>query len=267
MRGSLSKLVLAALLFAMAVTIAGEPDLKSVLSGDHRSEENKARDVYRKPAEVLAFLGINSHMTVAEIYPSGGWYTEVLGPYLKAGNGKLVAVGFNRDPETQKEWMAGSNKRFHDAFVSKPEVYGQIELGQAVAGDIKMGADNSLDAVLDFRNAHNWIGWGSDEMPKAWFKALKKGGVVGVVDHRQDADKALVERSGYIHEKQIVDIMLAAGFKLEGRSEILANAKDTKDHPKGVWTLPPVLALKEVDAAKYKAIGESDRMLLKFVKP
>ena len=253
--------------FVPSLLAGDDAKLKEILAGDHRSEKNKARDVYRHPYETLKFFGVKDAMTIAEIWPGGGWYTEVLAPYLK-DNGKLIAVTYDQNAETQKPWMARVNKNYEDNYRSKTDVYGVIELANGALNDTpKIAEDGSLDMILDFRNAHNWIQWGADQMVESWFNALKKGGVVGLVDHRMDEDKPYNPQNGYLHEKQVIEIMEKHGFKLAGRSDINANKKDTKDHPSGVWTLPPAMALKEKDQEKYKAIGESDRMTLKFIKP
>jgi len=240
--------------------------LTAAIAGDHRSEKNKARDVYRRPAETLRFLGITNGMTVIESWPGGGWYTEILAPYLK-GNGQLIAATYDRNPDSQKSWMKRLNQNFNDKFVAHPETYGTITVvGLLPSDNPELAPPGSVDAILDFRNAHNWIKTEADSIILAWHKALKPGGIVGLVDHRMDDAKEYNPDIGYVHEKQIIDLMAKHGFKLEARSDLNRNPKDTKDHPSGVWTLPPTLALKEQDRDKYLAIGESDRMVLKFVK-
>jgi predicted methyltransferase len=228
------------------------PKLERALSGDHRSPENKARDEYRNPADTLTFLGIEADDTVVESWPGGGWYTQVLAPYLK-DEGKLIAA----EPSPREN--------FHKMLDANPEIYGDVERVDLSSGK-PMAEPGSVDAILDFRNAHNWIGNAERHEPllKAWHKALKPGGIVGIVDHRQDPDGN--EIRGYITEQAVIDVMDEHGFKLLGRSEVNANPKDTKDHPRGVWTLPPSLALGEQDREKYLAIGESDRMTLMFGK-
>ncbi len=261
-RGALAVLVLAAL-----SAVAADDHLAHVLAGPQRSAANKARDTYRKPAEVLDFLGLRADMTVVEMYPSSGWYTEILAPYLK-DKGHLIAVLNDRNPETQSQGAARRNKQFEEQFVAKPEQFGKITLGEASdKRPVQIAADGTVDLILDTRNAHNWTRWGADTVAAAWFKALKPGGVVGLVDHRASESEAYNPESGYIHEKTLIELMERHGFKLVAKSDLLANPKDNHQHPEGVWTLPPTLALGEKDADVYKAIGESDRMLLKFVKP
>jgi predicted methyltransferase len=200
--------------------------LMMAIDNPQRSEANKARDVYRHPYETLTFFGVQPTHTVVEMFPGGGWYTEILTPYL-ANGGRLI-------PARSAEIPA---------------------------------APGSVDVILDFRNAHNWMGGNAVGMVQSWHAALKPGGVVGLVDHRHDPDVPFVAGRGYILEQQIIDLMQANGFQLEARSEINANPLDTKDHPGGVWNLPPTLQnVSDADRAKYLAIGESDRMTLKFVK-
>ncbi|GAB2553876.1 class I SAM-dependent methyltransferase [Rhodanobacter koreensis] len=240
--------------------------LDSVLAGSWRSEANRARDVYRHPKATLQFFGIRPDQTVIEITPGGGWYSEILAPLLH-DNGHYVAA-------VQAPSGGGEARRDDDAlhrkFAGDATHYGKA---QFVTFDPKapvFGAPGSADLVLTFRNVHNWVM--TDTAPamfKAFFAVLRPGGVLGVVDHRADNDAPLatVKQSGYLPTRYVVKLATDAGFTLDESSEINANPKDTKDYPKGVWTLPPTLALGEQDKAKYQAIGESDRMTLRFVKP
>ena len=244
--------------------------LDAALAGEHRSDAHKARDKYRHPKETLTFFGLKSGQRVIEIWPGGGWYTEVLAPLMK-GDGKLiVAVQDPSDPSLPKfeVKMVGDYKAM---LAAKPELYGEVE--QVTFNPPKMvdlGPPNSADVVLTFRNVHNWVeAKGAAEAFQAFFKVLKPGGVLGVTDHRAAAGKKMEEtfESGYLPEDAVIKLATDAGFELAGKSEINANPKDTKDYPKGVWTLPPTYTMKDVDREKYAAIGESDRMTLKFVKP
>ena len=246
---------------------AGEDTrLKQVLAGNQRPEESKARDLYRHPYETLTFFGIGEDMTVIEVWPGAGWYTEILAPYLK-DKGKLIAALYDRDPATQKPWMARSNTGFEQKCGDNNEVFGKVGMAALLTDEeSELAPPGSVDMILDFRNAHNWMGWGPDNVVQAWHRALKKGGVVGLIDHRMDDDKPYDPQNGYTHENQIVAIMEKHGFKLVARSDINRNPADTKDHPRGVWTLPPTFALGDKDREKYRSIGESDRMTLKFVK-
>jgi len=242
------------LVFYAGAGFAEDPALQNALNGDHRSTENKARDHYRKPAEVLGLIGMTANSVVIESWPGGGWYTQVLAPYLR-DKGKLI-VAYHRN-----------NARYNQMLADNPEVYGKVIKVDLSAGE-SMATPASVDFVVDFRNAHNWIG--REELAasliKAWHDALKPGGMVAIVDHRQDADSTITGRTGYIKEQQLIDIMDKYGFTLASRSDLLSNPNDTKDHPSGVWTLPPVLRLGDKDRDKYMAIGESDRMLLIFTK-
>ena len=247
-------------------TPARDGRLKEIIAGDHRSAENKARDKYRNPYETLTFFGIKPDMTVVEIYPGRGWYTEILAPYLK-GNGTLYAAEHPGDPSY--EAVRRSLVAFDEMVKAKPELYGEVKRTKLTKdGDI--APPGSADLVVTFRNTHSWIGAGTAEDAFAtMYKALKPGGVLGLVQHRGDPKVAQDPKagSGYVNEDYVIALAEKAGFKLAEKSEINANPKDTKDYEKGVWTLPPSLRLGDQDRDKYLAIGESDRMTLKFVKP
>ncbi|OOG53806.1 methyltransferase [Rhodanobacter sp. C03] len=240
--------------------------LDGVLAGNWRSPANRARDVYRHPKATLQFFGIRPDQTVIEITPGGGWYSEVLAPLLR-DNGHYVAalqapVG---DGEAKRDAAALRAK-----FADDPAEYGKATIVEFDPKAPVLGAPGSADLVLTFRNVHNWVMADTAQaMFKAFFSVLRPGGVLGVVDHRADdsATLAMVKRSGYLPPRYVVKLATEAGFTLDESSEINANPKDTKDYPKGVWTLPPTLTLGEQDKAKYQAIGESDRMTLRFVKP
>jgi len=251
---------------------ATEAALDAAIAGDHRSADNKARDVYRKPKETLAFFGFRSDMTVVEIWPGGGWYTEVLAPALK-GTGKLYAAQYSVNPRYAYQ------RRYFGNFLTKlgehPDVFGEVEITTLKLPDqTSIAPADSADMVLTFRNAHNWVnpGYGENAAGPAFaamYAALKPGGVLGIVDHRwpDPADEDPAAENGYVSEDRVIALAEAAGFKLAGRSDMHRNPKDSHDHPQGVWTLPPSLALGDTDRDKYLAIGESDRMTLKFVKP
>ncbi|MFZ4688414.1 MAG: class I SAM-dependent methyltransferase [Polymorphobacter sp.] len=257
-------------LFAAVALIAAAPvaaaPIDTVLAGAHRSDANKARDAYRHPKQTLAFFGIKPTATVVEISPSAGWYTEILGPYLH-DKGTLYAAAGN--PAASERAAAGV-KAFKDRLTAKPELYGSTKVSVFAKGAMDIAPAASADAVLTFRNVHNWyMGDFAPEAFKAFFAALKPGGTLGVVEHRLPEDKpdSLMKSSGYMKVSYVRAMAEAAGFKYVGASEVNANPKDTKDYPKGVWTLPPNYAEGDKDKAKYAAIGESDRMTLKFVKP
>ncbi len=238
----------------------------AALAGPQRSAANKARDVHRHPAQTLAFFGIKPDMTVVEISPSGGWYTEVLAPYLH-DKGIYYAAGAN---PAGGERAAAAVKSFQDKLAANPAAFDKVKLSVFTKGTMDIAPAGSADAVLSFRNVHNWhMGGYAPDAFKAFFAALKKGGTLGIVEHRLPEDKpdALMSESGYMKVSYVKKLAADAGFKFVGASEVNANAKDRKDYPKGVWTLPPNYAEGDKDKATYAAIGESDRMTLKFVKP
>lgn len=246
-------------------------DLHSAVANPARPEAERARDVYRHPEETLGFFGLRPDMKVLELSPGGGWYTAILGPVL-AEHGKLRVT--NGDPNGPPE--SGGTKRAKallDWFSASPALFGKVE---PVIVDWKaaspLGPDGSLDMVLTFRNVHNWVEAGTfDGVLAGIFKVLKPGGTLGLVEHRAApgvaADTKVIGETGYVPESFVIEHAATAGFKLAARSEINANAKDTKNYPKGVWTLPPTYDLGDVDHARYAAIGESDRMTLRFQKP
>jgi predicted methyltransferase len=242
--------------------------LKAVIAGSHRADADKARDQYRHPLETLTWFGIKDNMTVVELVPGGGWYTDILAPFLKE-RGVYYAAGF--DPESDVEYMQRGAQRFKEKIAANAEMLGKTQVTiLAPPTKTAIAPDGSADMVLTFRNVHNWMAAGQAEAVfQAMYKALKPGGILGVVEHRGNPEVAQDPKaaSGYVREDHVIKLAEEAGFKLVGRSEINANPKDTKDYAQGVWTLPPVLRMKEVDKEKYLAIGESDRMTLKFIKP
>jgi predicted methyltransferase len=241
--------------------------LDTVLAGDWRSDKNKARDQYRHPKQTLLFFGVKPNQTVIELVPGGGWYTEVLAPLLK-DNGHYIAAIFK--PKAASGEAASDKSGLRAKIAADPAHFGSAQVVEFDGKAPVFGAPASADVVLTFRNVHNWTDDGNaDAMFKAMFAVLKPGGTLGVVDHRAKTGTTLAanKESGYLPEDVVIKLATDAGFQLAGKSEINANPKDTKDYSKGVWTLPPVLALKDQDKDKYLAIGESDRMTLKFVKP
>jgi predicted methyltransferase len=257
------------LLTACASTESSSDSISQAVKAPERAEQS-ARDVYRHPQQTLDFFGLKDDMTVVEIWPGGGWYTSILNPIVK-DNGQLYAAHFH-----PFEGAPGYYQRSLDGFkkkVAENPLYSNIkitEFHQTKALDI--APEGSADMVLTFRNVHNWYmgdgDKGVENAFKAFYKALKPGGVLGVVDHRlpENLDQIEYKRSGYVKQSYVIDAAKAAGFELAESSEINANPKDTAMHPRGVWTLPPRLALGDEDREKYQAIGESDRMTLKFVK-
>jgi predicted methyltransferase len=249
---------------------AVQPALQALADGEHRSAEHKARNTYRHPAETLAWFGITEDMTVVEISPgSEGWYMEILAPFLK-DKGKYYAAG--PDAESSVAYIQDSLKSMNEKIAGNPDLYGAVIVTELApqAGKTTIAPEGSADMVLTFRNVHNWMSGGyTDAVFAAMYKTLKPGGILGLTEHRgnPDVEQDPKAASGYVTEAETIKLAEAAGFKLVDRSEINANPKDTKDYEGGVWTLPPRLRLGDKDREKYVAIGESDRMTLKFVKP
>lgn len=244
--------------------------LQSAIKGPQRSAANVVRDVARHPYETLTFFGIRPDMTVVELSPGGGWYTEILAPYLR-DKGQLIEAHY--DPASSVPYQARDAKKFKDKLAAEPTVYDKVQMSVFDVPDkLDIAPKGTADMVLTFRNVHNWAAIGDTAVLtvfKAVYESLKPGGVFGVVDHRlpvamaQDAKAS----SGYLHESYVIKLAEAAGFKLAAKSEVNANPKDTADYPDGVWTLPPSYFLKDKDRARYAAIGESDRFTLRFVRP
>ena len=243
-------------------------DWNSALSGAQRSDVNKQRDQYRHPRETLEFFGLRENMTVVEISPGGGWYTEVLAPLVTA-EGKLYAAHYALNPPSP--YYRRSLGKYLGKLAENKDVYSEVVVTQLQPPMIAETAPaGSADMVLTFRNVHNWVNAGNDAaMLAAAFKALKPGGILGVVGHRAKPGTSLevMKKSGYLTQDHVIALAEAAGFKLASSSEINANPKDTADHPEGVWSLPPGLRMGDKNRDHYIAIGESDRMTLKFFKP
>ncbi|WP_290887278.1 methyltransferase [Arenimonas sp.] len=246
--------------------------MAAILAGDWRDPANAARDQYRHPRETLEFFGVGPSQTVIEISPGAGWYTEILAP-LAQGKGRYIGV--LNDPakagsERATEYYTNANTKFREKLAARADVYVNASVIEVDPKAPVFGEPGSADVVLTFRNVHNWVGAGTEAaMFKGFYDVLAPGGVLGVVEHRAAAGKTLEEvvESGYLPEDYVIGLATAAGFVLDEKSEINANPADTKDHPNGVWTLPPGNRHDEADKAKYAAIGESDRMTLRFVKP
>jgi predicted methyltransferase len=245
--------------------------LDAALVGAQRTEMERARDVYRHPRETLEFLGVRADTKVIELSASGGWYTAILAPLLR-DKGALTVTSSDPNGPPDSEGTK-SAKTLAERFSKDPATFGKVQTIVADwKGDVSLGPDGSADVVLTFRNLHGWIRDGLlDKVLSASMRVLKHGGTLGVEEHRAPAgvasDPKVIGDTGYVPESYVIEVAQKAGFKLAGKSEINANPKDTKDYPKGVWTLPPSLRLGDVDKGKYTAIGESDRMTLRFVKP
>jgi predicted methyltransferase len=269
------RLVFAAALLAASPAPATDapPDsaakLAQAIDSPARSPENRARDAWRHPHETLLFFGIEPDMRVLELWPGGAWYTEILAPFL-APEGRLAITSF--DPNGPADEPATRYaKELADKLAADPARFGAVDVIPVdPPAKLVLGDADSYDLVLTFRNNHGWINGGyHDAVYAEAFRVLKPGGVMGVVQHRaaEGAEAIASAKTGYVPEAFVIEAAARAGFELSGRSEVNANPKDTKDHPEGVWTLPPSYRLGDVDRAKYAAIGESDRMTLRFVKP
>lgn len=241
--------------------------IEAVLAGDHRSAEHRARDADRHPVDTLLFFGIKPEMTVVEAWPGAdGWYTEVLAPLLSRG--RLYAAQV--PPAPGNPYVTNLLATFSAKLAARPDLYGRVEITTLGPETAQIAPPGSADLVVTFRNLHNWMSLGyAPEALAAMFRALKPGGILGIVEHRGDPAKPQDPRagSGYVTEQYAIELIEAAGFKLEARSEINANPRDTKDYEQGVWALPPSYRLGNRDRAKYTAIGESDRFTMRFRKP
>lgn len=241
-------------------------DFEPLLRGAHRRPANVARDGARNPAQTLAFFGVRHDSRVVEILPgSAGYYLEILAPFLRE-RGLYIAA--NRPADAPPAYVA-DHQRLLERLRAEPGLYDRVQVTAFDGDRHPIAPAGSADVVLTFRNLHNWLERGQLEASLHTFhRALRPGGVLGVVDHRARTDRPADEqlRLGYVREDVAVRGIEAAGFRLDARSEVNANPRDTKDHPEGVWTLPPTLRLKERDRERWLAIGESDRFTLRFVK-
>jgi predicted methyltransferase len=258
-------------------SVAVDPVLEQVVAGDWRSAEDQARDRYRHPVQSLTFWGLKPGMTVLEVQPGGAWWTEILAPYAKRTGGQYDATGPDLADPTLSADAKEARRKFEERF-SNPERYGDVRVVNYGMNSAPLPPQR-YDLILTARNVHGWIRTDGlvDRNFARFFAALKPGGILAVEQHRANPGTQDPEaKSGYVTEDYVIKAAERAGFRLAARSEINANPRDTKDHPFGVWTLPPTLRsapygdAKEdpsFDHSKYVAIGESDRMTLKFVKP
>jgi predicted methyltransferase len=243
--------------------------LEQAIAADHRTPAFRERDRYRHPRETLAFFGLKPDQTVVEVWPSTGWYTEILAPYLRE-RGRYYAAGFVISHENAPEYRLDIAAKFGVKLSARPDLYDRVVVTELGRPDRWQACPpGTADLVLTFRNVHNWMSADYEaDMFQAFHAALKPGGVLGVVEHRArpGTSREQMQKTGYVTEAHVIKVAEAAGFKLDARAEINANPQDTTDHPEGVWTLPPSLRLGDKDREKYLAIGESDRMTLRFVK-
>jgi predicted methyltransferase len=267
----MKKYLLAGLLFVLTANIVAAENalLQQSIDSEHRSTQHKKRDQFRHPQETLAFFEVEPTMTVVEIWPGGkGWYTEILAPYLKE-KGTLYTAQFSATSDIA--YFTKSLQAFKDKILARPDIFSNIKLSTLQPPhSLEIAPEASADRVLTFRNVHNWMKSGQAETVfNAMYNALKQGGILGIVEHRAPANSKQDPKaiSGYVTEAYVIALAEKAGFKLLAKSEINANPKDTANYSEGVWALPPTLRLKEQDRDKYLAIGESDRMTLKFSKP
>lgn len=269
------RLLVAAMLFgAMGAPLAAAsgPDsaLRAAVDSDQRTPNFAQRDAARNPYATLSFFGIQPTMTVVELSPGGGWYTEILAPYLRE-SGHYIAAAYSEN--SPKEYRRGYTENFKKKLAADPGRFDKVELAVfEPPSELSYARPGSADMVLTFRNLHNWLSYGDENMKRVFqsvYDTLKPGGIFGVVEHRlpENRPQDATASSGYMHESYVIDLAKSVGFELSGQSEVNANPKDTADHPGGVWALPPGYRNKDKNREHYQAIGESDRMTLKFVKP
>jgi predicted methyltransferase len=252
---------------------------EQAMFGEHRSEENMARNRYRHPVGTLTFLGLEDGMTVMEIWPGGGWYTEILAPVVR-NNGQFIVAAYDVDVPDQPGYRYRLQDGLLEKFAASPGIYDQVAIVPfSPPESASLGEADSVDLILTFRNTHGWIGDGvAETIFTEFFRVLKPGGILGVVQHRAKAgaDPKVSSQMGYVSEQAVIELAHNAGLYLEARSEVNANPGDTKDYEGGVWSLPPGLGMCEdieseegIESCRdtYRAIGESDRMTLRFRKP
>ena len=240
-----------------------------IMASPHRSDTNRERDQYRNPEETLFFFELKPEHTVMEINPGGGWYMEIIAPFVRDKGHYIAAT-----PDPSLDGMPGYVERQATSIQARIDdqknIYGDAEMRLYNPAAPELGEPESVDRVLTFRNVHNWIGAEQAQgMFDAFARVLKPGGMLGVVQHRAE-DGSVAEKTtgtGYVSEATVIKLAEEAGLELDGRSNLNANPKDTRDYEQGVWTLPPTLRLGEQNREEYLSIGESDRMTLRFIKP
>lgn len=262
----------------VAEEAATDPALAKAVQGEWRSLADRQRDQWRHPYETLSFFHVRPGATILEIAPGGGWWTEILAPYAKATGGRYIATAADLANPALSEGARTGRTNFANRWAAKPELYGNVELVNFGVQSGPLGAPNSVDVVITTRNIHSFMGQPGflDKVLRDAFAVLKPGGSLGIKEHRANpGPQDPKAENGYVTEAYVIEAAQRAGFRLEAKSEMNANPADTKDHPFGVWTLPPVKqtaargqpANPAFDRTKYDAIGESDRMTLRFVKP
>jgi predicted methyltransferase len=270
------------LIYFLAVTLlvagparADDAALQAAINGDHRTEAYRDRDRYRNPLDTLKLFDVQPQHTVVEVWPGGGWYTEILAPYLRA-EGKLIAAHYDAN-DKQADYRPGSRQRFEDKLAKVPAVYDKVEITSLMFDEtnrtlaLPAAKADSVDRVVTFRNAHGWVQRGIVEAVfEHFFEILKPGGKLGIVQHMADPEQDWMSRNiGYVGRDYIIGQATRAGFQLEAEGFFNRNPLDNKRYEIGVWQLPPSLRDLETDAEKapYRAIGESERMTLVFRKP
>ena len=280
MRFLTSAFAIAALAILGTLSARGDTtdaSLQSAVAGTWRTPANVQRDPWRKPADALTFWGLKPGMTVLELSPSGGWWTEILAPYARMTKGRYIATAADLSNPELSQAARDARTKYGHRFADQA-IYGKVELVNFGAKSNGLGAPNSVDLVLNGRNIHNWMAAGIlDKVMGESFAVLKPGGILAIEEHRNapDAEQDPKAPTGYVTETYVIAAAVRAGFKLDARSDLYANPKDTRNHPFGVWTLPPTRrsapqgqpADPKFDSTPYDAIGESDRMILRFVKP
>jgi predicted methyltransferase len=269
---TISVALLAALLLAASCSTTSTREttataLDNILAGSQRAAANSVRDRYRHPQETLLFFGIRPEMRVLEIWPEPGWYTEIIAPLVRE-RGQYYAAVMAADPHSK--YVTERLANYQQKLAANPALYGAVQVVPFPRDARDVVPPGTLDMIVTFRNIHDWMAAGEAEQAFATaFKALKPGGVLGVVEHR--GNPALPQdpraKNGYVNEDYAIRLIEGQGFRLVGESQVNANPKDTKDYEQGVWTLPPTYRLGAHDREKYTDIGESDRFTLKFIKP
>ena len=238
------------------------------IASDHRTEEERQRDLYRHPEETLEFFGLTPELSVVELWPGGGWYTKIIAPVVR-GRGTYYAA--HVDPDSKVEMLRLSAQKYQTMLDSNPELYDEVQMTVLMPPEqLEIAPAGSVDLVVSFRSVHNWMAFDmQDDVMQAVYNALKPGGIFGVVEHRgiEGQEQNPRASTGYVSVAAMIAMAEKAGLQFESASEVNANLADTKDYPDGVWSLPPRLRGGEQDQQKYLDIGESDRFTLRFVKP